>query len=133
MFKQGFFPHNKLLYANMNQPYRVRIKTKVKVRIAFMILILGIALNFLLKLDFGFKKDEVVYGHAYLLQATEIRSSGSYRGSTSSTYGKFQLPTGKLISAKIYVISHNTFYCVAEVLINGKVNHYQTLKHEKCV
>ncbi len=125
--------HNKLLYANMNQPYRVRIKTKVKVRFGLLLLALGIALYFLLGIDFGLKQNEVKYGRSYLLEAIEKRSSGSYRGSTPSTSGKFKLPSGKIISSRIYVISHNGVYCVAEVLINGKVIHYQTLKYENCI
>jgi hypothetical protein len=117
----------------MNQPYRVRIKTKVKVRFGLVLIVLAIALYFIMSVDFGFKKEEVKYGSTYLLKSFEQRSTGSYRGSTSSTYGKFKLPSGKTISARIYVISHNSFYCVAEVLINDKVSHYQTLKYDDCV
>ncbi|WP_448570061.1 hypothetical protein [Thalassotalea ganghwensis] len=117
----------------MNQPYRVRIKTKVKVRFGLFILAFGWALYFLLSIDFGLKQDEVKYGRTYLLEAIEKSSSGSYRGSTSSTNGKFKLPSGKIIHSKIYVISHNGLYCIAEVLINGKVSHYQTLKYDSCI
>ena len=95
--------------------------------------LLGSALYFLLGIDFGLKQNEVKYGRTYLLEAIEKRSSDSYRGSTPSTSGKFKLPSGKLINAKIYVISHNGLYCVAEVLINDKVSHYQTLKYENCI
>ena len=126
-------PLSGALYANMNQPYRVRIKSKVKVRFAFALIALAIGLYSLMEVDFGFKEDEVKYGQTYLLESFEQRSSGSYRGSTSTTYGKFKLPSGKIISSRIYIISHNGLYCVAEILINGKVTHYQTLKYENCV
>ena len=117
----------------MNQPYRVRIKTKVKVRFALFIIALAIGLYFLLQIDFGIKPDEVKYGQTYLLEAVELMPGGSYRGSRFNGVGKFKLPSDKYINSTIYVISHDGFYCVAEVLVNGKVKNYQTLKHENCV
>ena len=117
----------------MNQPYRVRIKTKVKVRIALILFAIGVGFYYLLQFDFGFKQDDVRYGQKYLLEATQKRTSGSYRGSTPYLVGKFELPNGKLIEARIYSISDNDIYCVAEVLVNGKVNIYQAHTRSKCV
>lgn len=116
----------------MNQPYRVRLKTKIKVRLGLLILALGFFLYFIVSNDFGYEKNVVRYGKVYLLEAIEKRSSGSYRGSTPSTYGRFKLPSGKVVSAEIYIISHNGLYCIAEVLVNREVSHYQTLKEENC-
>jgi len=120
-------------YAKMNQPYRIRIKTKVKVRFALFIITLALALYFLLKIDFGIKPDVVKYGQSYLLEAVEIMPGGSYRGSRFNAVGKFKLSSDKYIHSTIYVISHDGFYCVAEVLVNGEVKSYQTIKYDNCV
>jgi hypothetical protein len=117
----------------MNQPYRVRIKTKVKLRFGLLIIVFSVALYYLLRLDFGLVPDKVKYGNIYLLKPISQSSSGSYRGMASSSFGKFKLPSSKIISASIYRNSYNGFYCVAEVLINGKVSSYHTVKYEQCV
>ena len=121
----------------MNQPYRVRIKTKVKVRIALIlilsILIGAIAINYILQLDFGITPKEVKYGRKYQLEALNIGVGGGYRGGTTYPVGSFKLPNGKIVGARIFLISHNKLYCVSEVLVNGKVKSYLTMPPEKCV
>ena len=121
----------------MNQPYRVRIKTKVKVRIAVILVLTiacsAIAVNYILQLDFGIVPPKHDYGRKYLLKAERVLPSGSYRGSTSYPVGQFKLPNNKLVSSRVYIISHNGFYCITEHLVDGKVRNYQTLKQEDCV
>ncbi len=125
------------LYAKMNQPYRVRIKTKVKVRLALILILFivfgSISINYILQLDFGITPKEVKYGRKYQLEALKIGGGGSYRGSTLYTVGRFKLPNGKIVSAKVFLISHNKLYCVSEVLVNGKVKSYLTLPPQHCV
>ena len=117
----------------MNQPYRIRIKTKVKVRLALIIFVLGILIHFILQLDFGITPKEVKYGRKHMLKASKIGVGGGYRGHTTYPVGTFILPKGKVVSARIFLISSNKFYCVSEVLVNGKVKSYITLKPENCV
>ena len=121
----------------MNQPYRVRIKTKVKVRIALILMLAivfgAIAINYILQLDFSIVPPKHDYGRKYLLKAERILPSGSYRGSTSFPVGQFKLPNNKLVTSRIYIISHNGLYCITEHLVDRKIRNYQTLKQEDCV
>ena len=93
----------------------------------------AIAINYILQLDFGVTPKKVEYGRKYQLEALNIGIGGGGRGSTTHPVGRFKLPDGKLVSARIFLISHNKSYCVTEVLVNGKVKSYLTLKPENCV
>lgn len=121
----------------MNQPYRVRIKNKVKIRIAailiFIIVFGGIVINYILQLDFGIVPPKHEYGRKYLLRAERVLPNGSYRGSTSYPVGQFKLPNNKLVSSRIYSISNNGLYCIAEHLVDGKLRNYQIFKQEDCL
>ncbi len=116
----------------MNSPYKVRIKPKVKIRFAFILIVLGITLFFVFRIDSGYKPDSVTYGKYYLLESMEHRLNG-HRGQTPYTIGRFTLPSGKVVKARIPIISHNGLYCVAEILVNDKVNSYQVVKYSNCI
>jgi|TARA_B110000211_G_C13910708_1_gene478221 hypothetical protein len=121
----------------MNQPYRVRIKTKVKRRIAAIffssVLVLSIGLFYLLNTDFGMKELSVTYGNHFFLKPVSERRVNT-KWEKSYVVGKFEIKPNKNIETHINITtSHNGFYCVAEILHNGKVERYLVVNHLKCV
>ncbi|WP_077753552.1 hypothetical protein [Shewanella psychrophila] len=121
----------------MNQPYRVRLKTKTKVRLTLILVVFVLMLGFflfqLLKFDFGLEPDEIRYGKRYLLKPILVQGGASYKAARAQSVGRFKLPSNKVVYATIYAPSHDSFYCVVEVLVNGKVSHYQSIQYERCV
>ena len=98
-----------------------------------ILLVLGGILSYVINLDFGNAPDKIYYGRTYLLVPYN-KSMGSNINRSTSSYGRFQLPSGKKVTANLISPSINGgFYCLSEVKINGKVSHYQVVKYESCV
>lgn len=121
----------------MNHTYRVRLKFKTKIRLISALMGFSLTLGFfiyqLLEFDFGLEPDKISYGQSYLLKPISVHGGSSYKAAKAQSVGRFKLPSNTVIHSKIYAPPNKGYYCVSEVLVNGKVSHYLSIQYDRCI